>query len=138
MSMHHRRGFILLFALGIVAVVGVAILALASLQSYEGWRTAERIREAQLEQMLLAGATEAPQHLATAAPTKDQVWNIELPPALASRGGTLQTRVTNIENETNVNVLITATLDGKSAQQTVTFARPADQWKLTAARLGAD
>jgi type II secretory pathway component PulK len=134
----NRRGFILLFALGIVAVVGVAILALASLQSYDGRRTAGRIREAQLEQMLLAGALEAPQHFVSVAPAKDQLWSIDLPPALASQGGSLRSRVTSVQNDVNVSVLISATLDGKSAQQTLTFARQENQWKLTAARLGAE
>jgi hypothetical protein len=133
-----RGGFVLLFALGIVAVVGVAILALASLQSYDGRRTVERIRETQLEQMLLAGAMEAPSHLGEVQPTNDQAWNVQLPAGLTSRGGTLQTRITSVQSDTNCAIVIRATLEGKSLQQSVTFARQGNQWKLTSARLDAD
>ena len=50
------RGIVLLMALAMLAIVGAAIMVLASAMSLDGKRTFDRARAGQLDQMLLAGA----------------------------------------------------------------------------------
>jgi len=131
-----RRGFVLLFALAIFALVGVAILALASLQAHDGRRTAQRVRDAQLEQMLLAGATEVKSHLEEAPLAADQSWKIELPAALTDRGAELDARVTLMQMDGAATVTIHAKIDGATMQQSTQFARGGDRhWQLISAQI---
>ena len=86
--MKHRarhRGFILLAALAVLTIVGVAMLTLAGATAYDGQRTFDHARRAQLDQMLLAGANEAIEHLKQAAPKAGESWDVELPESLTEQ-----------------------------------------------------
>src|SRR5437879_4579337 len=88
-----QRGFILLAALAVLAIVAVAILTLAAASVYDGKRTFDRARHAQLDQMLLAGASEAAEHLKHSAPKEGEFWEVDLPSALAEQHASLVTTI---------------------------------------------
>jgi len=90
----------------------------------------------QLEQMLLAGATEVKSHLEEAPLAADQSWKTELPAALTDRGADLDAQVTSVQSDSAATVTIRAKLDGTTVQQSTQFVRGGDRhWQLTAAEL---
>src|SRR5262245_19707193 len=65
-AMKPHNGFALVTAILVLALVAAAIASLASSMSSDARRTLDRARDAQLEQLLLAGAADAGQHLKSA------------------------------------------------------------------------
>lgn len=131
---HQHRGFIMLMALAILAIVGVAILALASAMSYDGKRTFETATRSQLDQMLLAAATDAREHLKHATPKPGESWDVELPDVLTEQNGSLHIVVASADDaKLTINVL--ARLDQRSAEQVLRFERQANGWKLASAEI---
>src|SRR3954471_1201511 len=110
-----QSGFILLAALGVLAIVGVAMLTLAAASVYDGQRTFDRARHAQLDQMLLAAATQAVEHLKSASPKTGDSWQIELPDALTEQDGKLTANVESAESG-EVWLKIHAQLANRSAE----------------------
>jgi len=129
---HH--GFVMVAALLALALVAVAIVALATATSSDGRHTFRQSQAAQLEQMLLAGALDAGEHLKSSAPAADASWAVELPANLATEGATVQTSVKSIQPD-ELKLLVAARLDEQSAEQTLTFKRDANTWKLMSAEL---
>lgn len=129
-----RRGFIMLMALAILAIVGVAILALASAMSYDGQRTFENTTRSQLDQMLLAGAVEAREHLKQNTPKEGETWDVELPDALTEQNASLHIAVESAD-DTKLAVNVLARIDERSAEQTLRFDRQGDAWKLASAEI---
>jgi Tfp pilus assembly protein PilE len=128
------RGFVMLAALAVLAVVGVAILALATAMSYDGRRTMERAQRAQLDQLLLSAATDAAEHFKTSSPTVGDWWNVDLPDVLAEQNAELVTTVVSAD-ESNTSVAISARISKHSAQQVLRFRRGTDGWKLVGAEI---
>jgi type II secretory pathway component PulK len=129
-----HRGFIMLMALAILAIVGVAILALASAMSYDGKRTFENATRSQLDQMLLAGATDAREHLKRATPQAGESWDVELPNVLAEQNGSLRVVVASAD-DAKLTLNVSANVDQRSAEQTLCFNRDARGWKLASAEI---
>ena len=129
-----RRGFVMVAALLALALVAVAIVALATATSTDGRHTFQQSQAAQLEQMLIAGAADAGEHLKSAAPAAGASWAVELPANLASEGATLQTSIKSVQPD-EVKFVIVVRLAEQSAEQTLTFKRDANAWKLTSAEL---
>lgn len=129
-----RRGFALLAALGVVMVVAVALLAIAASLSADGRRTYSRLRDAQLEQMLLAGAIDAKARLAASAPAPGASWTCELPPDLTARGAVLSSTVASSQPE-SITLTIEATLEQVHVSQTLQFRRADNAWQLASATL---
>ena len=129
------RGFILLAAIAILAIVGVAILALAAAMSYDGRRTMERAQRVQLDQMLLAGWAAASAHLPTAK-TGD-AWEVDLPESLIEQQATLKTTVESAD-ASSVVLNVRATLSNRSAEQTLRFQNVSGEWKLSGAEIPSD
>jgi type II secretory pathway pseudopilin PulG len=134
-SPRQHRAFVLLTALLVLALVGVAIAALATATSYDGHRTIRQWQSAQLEQMLLAGAVEAGEHLKTGPSSKaGQSWNVNLPGDFAAQGGALETSVISSENS-ELKLLINARFGDRSERQILLLRRDASGWKLVSAEL---
>jgi hypothetical protein len=129
-----ESGFILLAALGVFAVVGVALLTLAAASVYEGNRTIERSTRAQLDQLLLAGATDAAEHIKSVAPKAADTWTVELPQKLAEQNASLKAAVASADNNA-VALTLHAQIDNRSAEQSLRFAREGTSWKLESASL---
>jgi len=132
----HHRGFVLLAALAILAIVSVAILALAAAMTYDGRRTMERAQRAQLDQMLLAGAADASQHLRQPIQSGAS-WDITLPDALLQQDATLKGSVASAD-ESKIVLNIRATLSNHSAEQTLRFEKDANHWTLSNAHIPTD
>ena len=130
-----ERGFILLIALAVLGIVGVAMLVLAAATAYDARRSIERSQRAQLDQMLLAGASEARERLKTASPKTGDSWDVELPKALTEQSATMHSTVSSIEQNGEVYLLIHATLSNRSAEQTVRFSQASGDWKLISAKV---
>ena len=80
-----HSGFALLLAIGMMMIVAVAMLMLASAASYDGHRTFRQMRDAQVGQMLQAGAISATARLAGVPPQTGDSWLVEVPFELQSR-----------------------------------------------------
>jgi hypothetical protein len=128
------HGFIMLMALAILAIVGVAILALASAMSYDGKRTFENATRSQLDQLLLASATEAREHLKQATLKAGDSWDIELPDVLTEQNGSLHIVVASAD-DAKLTLDVLAKIDERSAEQTLRFNRDDDGWKLASAEI---
>ena len=137
LAMQHRA-FVVLTALILMALVGVAITAMSADFSADARRTWDQISDAQLEQLLFAGAAEAPSHLTDKPPVSGESWEVGLPQILAIRGATLRTNVGSVQESGPVSLVIHATLDNRSAEQTLQFRNDAGTWKLVSARFGTD
>ncbi len=134
--MKHRarhRGFILLAALAVLTIVGVAMLTLAGATVYDGQRTFDHARRAQLDQMLLAAANEAIEHLKQAAPKAGESWDVELPESLTEQSATLKTTVEPDSDANQIVLDVHAQVANRSAEQTLHFTRTTSGWKLAAA-----
>jgi len=124
-----------LAAIAILAIVGVAILALTAAMSYDGRRTMERAQLAQLDQMLLAGESAASGHLSSAK-TGD-AWDVELPDSLIEQSATLKTTVESVDASIVV-LSVHATLSNRSAEQTLRFQQTQGGWKLGSATIPSE
>jgi hypothetical protein len=133
-SRRQNSGFILLTALAMLAIVGVAILTLASAMSYDGQRTFENATRAQLDQMLLAGAADANEHFKKATPKPGDAWGVELPNVLTEQDATLHIAVDSAD-DSKIKLDVSARINSRSAEQVLQFERQAGQWKLVSAEI---
>lgn len=136
-SRRNSRGFVMLIAVLMLGIVGAALAVLTLGISNDGRRTANRLIDAQLEQMLLAANAQAPAELA-AKPSANQSWSIDLPADLADAGATLTMRVQSIESPDAVTCFIRASLNRRLAEQTVQLHRNGGHWYIVSAQLGGE
>jgi type II secretory pathway pseudopilin PulG len=129
MKHRKRKGFILLAALAMLAIVGVAILTLGATSAYDGRRTMVRQQRAQLDQMLLAAATDAGQRVGSATPKSNDSWETELPRTLAEQNAKLTTTVESVD-ENEMWIEVHAQLQNLSSEQSIQFRHASDGWKL--------
>ncbi len=132
-----RGGFVLLIALAMSSVVSVAILALALSMSADGRRTFDQSRRSQLDQLLLAGASQAIEHLKQASPKPGDTWRIELPQSLADQSASLQSILDSSSDPgTGQAVLrIQARIENHSSEQVVKMVKGANGWQVAEARI---
>ena len=133
-SPRRQHGFIMLTALAMLAIVGVAILALASAMSSDGRRTFENATRAQLDQMLLAGAADATEHLKKATPKPGDAWDVKLPSVLTEQDATLHIAVESAD-DAKITLDVSARINERSAEQVLQFERHETTWKLTSAQI---
>lgn len=131
-----RSGFVFIAALLLIAVIGAAMGAISAAVSADARRTVDQARDAQLEQMLLAGVADAPARLAAQAPVEGQAWALPLPESLSSQSASLDVRVGPVQPNGSAMLLIRATIDGRHAEQTASFNLTNNTWALTSAELG--
>jgi hypothetical protein len=118
-------------AVMLVAVVGAALSALTISISAEAKRTARQSEDAQLRQLLLAG-----QLAAQASFGQANRGDVAVPPALKSAGISVRYETIAGSSANEMNTRIVARLgNGRTAEQTLRFARVADGWQLRAAEL---
>jgi hypothetical protein len=111
-----RSGFASIVALMMIALVGGAILAVTSLLAADVKRTQTEAREAQLRQLIIAGA----QDLAARRRDGEQLlpnrYSLPLPTALTDA-------TVEIHLHVNQSPLVQATLRGDSVEQTIESGR---------------
>jgi len=129
-----RRGFAMLTAITLVALVGVAMAAAGSVFRLDLRRTAAVTQDAQLRQLLIAGERAARDKLpATPGPVAPSEGAVPLPPALASRGATLSVRIGAGPNDAEAAATVGAALAGRVVTQTLTYQRGPAGWRLASA-----
>lgn len=135
----NRGGFALLMAIIMMTLLGIALAAMSAAFAYQAKRTGNVRRDAQLRQLLLAGADavaeRAQQWPADAA---EQKWTVELPKALAGDGASLAVTVqkTASADAAKLIAVVRAAIDGMSENQTLTLTRIDGRWRISQALLG--
>lgn len=130
------RGFVFVVAVLMIALIGAAMAAISGVVAADAGRTRDRSRDAQLEQMLLAAAADAPAHLTAQTLVEGQSWILPLPASLSSLDADLQVHVGPVQPNGPATLVIRATFDGGHAEQTAQFSLVNNTWTLVAAELG--
>jgi hypothetical protein len=126
-------------ALAMIAVVGVAMVALTGELRDEAGRTKRAMVEAELRAMLDAGATLAPDlvgldPVARRSPNPTpRILSMPLPEGLEKRGGYLSVRSVPRMADLERWVTIEASLEGRRAEQTLRFLRGQERWVMVSA-----
>lgn len=125
-----RRGaFAVIFALFLIALVGAALLALTSLMTTDARRSTRAATDAQLRQLLHAGAVVAVQRVREGGELPDDGFDVPLPRELA--GASAGIRVSRGAGESNQFIaVIDARLDDQSSRQQVLFIRDGGTWRI--------
>jgi hypothetical protein len=129
-----RRGFALIVAIALVAMVAMTIASIGFVMRTEVLRTRAAGDEAQLRQLLLAGTQTARARLAAAGGKADGA--MALPDSLAGAGAS----VSLTEESTAADqaaVRIEASLGSRRLSQVVHFVQKSGAWQVDAAELGA-
>lgn len=135
MSHKSRNGFALITAIALAGFVGVALAVVLMSFSAELKRTRSASDEAQLRQLLLAGASDAAARARgwpeAAEPHR---WEVTLPDDLARLGA----KVTSESQPSEaglIQVRVNASLGGRRAAQTLRLAHTDKGWQTVAARI---
>jgi type II secretory pathway component PulK len=135
MRTRRSHGFILLTALLMIAIVAVALVTMTTAAASRSRQQANDVQQAQLEQLLLAGAQDVVQRLNSGAGATDsKPIQVELPEALA-RIATLEVRIQPASIDASAKATIRATMNGKSASETISIAKTGSAWRISAAAL---
>ena len=126
-----RRGVAAATAVSLLAMVGVTLAAMGAFFASEARRTRDATTEAQLRQLLLAGATIA----ARVAPVKAET-PLELPPSLAADGAHVVVRPVEAPEAGVMVTEVDATIADRRMTQTLRFALRDGRWQVTGATLG--
>ena len=137
MTRHNRknRGFAMLMALGMLGLVSMTLIVLSQQFAYDVTRTQAASRDAQLSQLLLAGAQDASQrsHDWPEQPQNGK-WQIELPQALSQSGAKLAIEL-RASGEGKADVTVDAAMGSQSAVQTLHFKHADRGWVVDSAEL---
>jgi hypothetical protein len=130
-----RRGFAMLMALAILGTVAVTLLVLSRHFADDVLRTRNVTREAQLSQLLLAGAEDAMQRSRNwSGPPQKQQWEIELPRELSSSSTKLSVDLTPMDDR-KADLIIEAQMGRQAAVQTIHFQLADDTWAVKSVEL---
>jgi type II secretory pathway component PulK len=132
----HQRGVAAVSAVLMLSVVATVIVSLTSTFSFEIERTRSTIADAQLRQMLIAGARVAKTHLQQAGSDTASPRSVRFPQADADDDRVLSITVLPASGEPVVRVRVDAKVGRRHGTQTVTFERAGDEYHLLDARLG--
>ncbi|HWE96852.1 MAG TPA: hypothetical protein VG269_23025 [Tepidisphaeraceae bacterium] len=130
-----RRAFATVTAVVLLGLAAAALAALATLFTSDYRRTREAQADAQLRQLLIAGAAEVSEK-AKAWPDSppDAKWDVLVPGSLAADGGHVSNQTIAGENQT-IEVHIKAGYLARTAAQTVRYHHEAGRWILTDATI---
>jgi hypothetical protein len=126
-------------AIILIGLLGVTLAAMSAFFAQQMNRTQQTRRDAQLRQMLLAGAATVDSRRSTwPAEVAEQNWTIPLPSTLAEEGATLSVHITPLPASTPSPTLH-ATIEGKlnthTSRQILTLTRTDAQWRITQSHL---
>ncbi|HSZ56755.1 MAG TPA: hypothetical protein VK797_13895 [Tepidisphaeraceae bacterium] len=138
MSRRNRknRGFAMLMALAALGLVSVTLLVLSRQFAYDMTRTQTVTREAQLSQLLLAGAQDAAQRSRSwiGQPQKEQ-WQIALPQELSPAAAKLSVELSPAGDQ-KADVVIEAKVGPQAAVQTLHFRHADGNWGVESVERG--
>ena len=134
-----HRGFAMLMALAMLGLVAMLLIFLAHYFAWENKRTRSINADAQLNQLLLAGAQDALAKAKTwqgGPPTEP--WKLEVPKSLAEDHATVSL-ATHSNSPDTTTVTVDAHYDNQQASQTLHLQKATGGWELKSAELaGAD
>jgi type II secretory pathway component PulK len=129
----HRsdRGLAMITAIMLISLAGIAMTVMGVAFNMQATRTHLQAEQAQIRQLLLAGAEETRERLEQGKPVDG---SITLPAYLAENGASLKL---NSEGPTNgaSTIEIEASLPGCRSTQEVKFAGTGSHWHLVSAEL---
>ena len=136
MTRHHRharrrRAFATIFALFLLALVGAALLALTSLMTTDARRSTRGAADAQLRQLLHAGAVAAVEQVRSAGHLPDAGFHLAPPREFASAAAA-GVRVSRgaIATTDRIRVLIDARLGDHASRLQMLLIRNGDAWHV--------
>jgi hypothetical protein len=128
-------GFILLTALLMIGIVAIALLGMAEATSSRARRQFTDVQQAQLEQLLLAGAQDALNRYNSPSPPEvNGSLKVELPAGLV-RNSELTIHIDSASEGASAVATIRATIDGRAASEVIHLKKAAPGWQLSAASL---
>jgi hypothetical protein len=125
----------MLTAIALIALVGVAMGAAASVFKLDLRRTAAVLEDTQLRQLLVAGERAARDKLPAAGAVAESNGPVPLPPPLAARGASLAVHVSGGQTETEATATVEAALEGRVMSQILHYERGPAGWRLLAAAI---
>ena len=132
-----RRGFAVFTALIVLVLLSAALLSLGSVLVSDYRRTVHAERDAQLRQLLLAGAQLAHQRIIASQDAANATKiAVALPAPLTQDGASLSIEIQPTDAGSTVHV--TARLRDQEQRQTLTYTRAASEWTVSSADLGPD
>jgi type II secretory pathway pseudopilin PulG len=132
-SARQRSGFAMVTAIVLLGLVALTLAALGSAFIFQSRRTRALAEDAQLRQLLLAGALEAQSRLADS--TLEQRVSIPLPAELADRGATLVLQPQPDAPPGQAILRIEAALPRHRMAQRLTLSQTAGRWQINNAEL---
>ncbi len=129
-----KKGFAMITAIFLMSLVTMTLTVLMTAICGDAQRTKSLNEDAQLRQLLLAGAEFAQLKLPDSI---SQVGHIPftLPNSLKKDGANLTIEIQTINSPTDVNLEIEATLPHHKMTSHLRLVRPADHWQITEAHL---
>jgi hypothetical protein len=131
-AVRRQGGFISGMVIGILVLVSIAIMAVASGMTMQVKRTRAAAAGAQLRQLLLAAPVVARAELASGGPRQREV-NVPVPAGL--EGATLTLDIGPGDGAPTARMLATALMKGYKASQQLEFRQEAGGWTLQASEL---
>ena len=125
----HRRGFAAIMAISLIILVGAALAMLGVYFAQDAARTRSEAVEAQLRQLLSAGAVAAVDHADTVGPARP----LALPAALADEHAAVTIQITG-EGEDR-SVVVTAQFEGRHVDQMLKLHHANGRWAVVEADL---
>jgi hypothetical protein len=130
-----RRAFATVTAVVLLGLAAAALAALATLFTSDYRRTRDAQTDAQLRQLLIAGAADVSEKAkAWAGNTPDATWDVPVPESLAANGGRITNQAIVGENQT-IEVHIKARYLTRISAQTLRYNHKSGPWILTDATL---
>ena len=130
---YQRPAFAMVTAIVLTGIIALTLAALGSAFVIQSRRTLALAEEAQLRQLLLAGALEAKSRLATSA--VDRNISIALPDELRDRGASLRLQPEANPAAGQAIIRIDAAFPRHRMSQRISFAQTNGRWQITAAEL---
>ena len=128
--LRRRSGFAAIMAISLIILVGGTLVAMSAGVVAEVKKTRSDAIDAQLRELLIAGAAAA-HDAANSADGK--TISVPTPTELAAESAAL--KLTPAKDGDHVHVAVEADFAGRRAHQTLTLIRDGERWKLTDARL---
>jgi hypothetical protein len=127
----HRRAFATTFALFLVALVAGALLAVTSLMTSDVRRSTRAAVDAQLRELIHAGAVAAVAQVRAAGELPGDALNVALPRELTGAGARVRVaRAPAPAAADEIHLIIDAHLDDASARLQLALVRDGGAWRV--------
>jgi type II secretory pathway component PulK len=126
-----QHGFAVIVAVVMIAILGMALLALTTLFQTDTQRSMRNRAEGQLRQLLIAGGAAAVQRVSN-EPQATEPTQLAVPDAIENASVTIAYEP---EGESMIRATVTAQIDVHQAVQSMTFTQTGTGWALRDAQL---